>query len=319
MRPIHVSGKASIDVSVNLRRASPRRLLAWTVATVAAVFFLLPIVWLLLEPTKPMFDTLGGTPPLEFGSFTVLQAWWYELFSSSTVYIPAGPILDWLKNSALYAGSGVVIAVALGLPAGYGLATFEFIGRRLVLFVTLMTMLIPSNALVLPLVLEANSVHLLGSPLAVILPYGLFPFGVYIAYLYFNTPRIHGLIASARIDGASEWQAFRRVALPLATPVIGLIALLDFVASWTNYFLPFLMYWPSSITGRYPVSVGIALQLIQPPPTNGTYLGNLDLALATPAPEEALLLLLSVAPVILVLVIAQRWIGSGRLRGVFGG
>ena len=325
MRPIDIS--LSLEVTVSKRPWSPRRLvtgagrrlIVLAVLSLAGIFFLVPIVWLLLEPTKSSLDMLGGTP-LHFGSFSVLQAWWDELFSPSSTYLSPGPIVPWLKNSALYSGSGVALAVVLGIPAGYGLATFEFAGRRLLLIVTMIAMLIPSNALVLPLILEANSVHMTRSPFAVILPYGLFPFGVYMAYLYFNTPSTHHLIASARIDGASEWQAFRRVALPLSMPIIGLIALLDFVASWTNYFLPFLMYWPSNTSGRYPVSVGIGLQLIQPPPTtSGTYLANLDLALTTPAPEEALLLLVSVAPVIVVLVIAQRWIGSGRSQGVFGG
>ena len=102
----------------------------------------------------------------------------------------------------------------------------------------MIAMLIPSNALVLPLVLEAHALGVLSSPLAVILPYGLFPFGVYIAYLSYNTPRVHGLLAAARIDGCKEWQAFRRVALPLSAPVVGLVVSLDFIASWTNYFLP---------------------------------------------------------------------------------
>jgi len=290
-----------------------RRVLAWAVVAVAAVFFLAPIVWLLLEPTRTAPDALAG-PALGFGSLHLVGVWWQVLLSDTGI---GGSTLTWIENSALYSGSGVLIAVAFGLPAGYALATVDFIGRRALLIVTMIAMLIPSNALVLPLVLEAHAFHLLGSPLAVILPYGLFPFGVYMAYLYFNTPRIHHLLASARIDGCNDWQAFRQVALPLSAPVIGLIMLLDFVASWTNYFLPFLMYAPWNATGRYPVSLGIAQQLMGGT-TFGTYIGNLDLQTRAPAPEEALLLLATAAPVIVVLLIAQRWIASGRLAGVFG-
>ena len=271
---------ASIDRLVRQRSWSPSRLWVWVVLTLSAVFFLVPIVWLLLKP----FD--------------------------------AGQTFTWLENSVLYSGAGVLIAVAFGIPAGYGLATTEFIGRRPLLIGTMIAMLIPSNALALPLFLEANAFKMLGSPLAVILPYGLFPFGVYIAYLFYNTPRVHGLLAAARVDGCTEWQAFRRVMLPLSTPIIGLIVALDFIASWTNYFLPWVMYAEFNITGRYPLALGIAQQLM-PGATSGDFYQNIQLQLAMPPSAEALLLLLSAAPVILVLLIAQRWIGSGQLHSVF--
>lgn len=259
---------------------SPSRLVVGAVLGLSAVFFLVPILWLL----------------------------------STTVDL--GQTFTWLGNSALYSGAGVLIAVSLGLPAGYGLATTEFVGRRAVLVGTMIAMLIPSNALVLPLFLGANAFHMLGSPFAVILPYGLFPFGVYLSYLFFDTPRVHGLLAAARIDRCTEWQAFRRVMLPLSTPIIGLMVVLDFIASWTNYFLPWVMYAEFGITSRYPLSLGIAQQLM-PGATSGDFYQNIQLQLAMPPSAEALLLLLSAAPVILVLLVAQRWIVSGRLQSVF--
>lgn len=260
--------------------SSPSRLLVWVILALLAVFFLAPIVWLLFMP------------------------------------LVSGQSVIWLANSALYSGAGVLIAVALGIPAGYGLATIEFVGRRPLLIGTMIAMLIPSNALVLPLFLEANSFHMLGSPLAVILPYGLFPFGVYIAYLFYNTPRVHGLLAAARVDGCTEWQAFRRVVLPLSPPVIGLIVVFDFIASWTNYFLPWVMYAEFGITGRYPLSLGIAQQLMSGS-SSGDSTQNIQFQLATSPSGEALLLLLNAAPVVLVLLIAQRWIVSDRLQGDF--
>jgi len=317
MRPVKIS--VSFDVSITTRAWSPRRLLAtgarrlivFGVLAAAATFFVVPIVWLLLESTRTALQAQFGSP-LGFGSFNQILLNWQVLFSGFL-----GPTATWLANSALYSGSGVVIAVGLGIPAGYGLATFDFLGRRALLFATMIAMLIPSNALVLPLVIEAHSLKLISSPLAVILPYGLFPFGVYIAYLYFNTPRVHGLIAAARIDGCNEWQAFRHVSLALSTPIIGLVVVLDFIASWTNYFLPWAMYWAFDLPGRYPVTLGVAQQLMAGPTYGGSLLRNLQLQTTAPPSVEALLILVSCAPVIIVLVIAQRWIVSGRLQGVF--
>ena len=162
-----------------------------------SLFFALPIVWLLLESTRTQQAATSG-PVLGFGSLGQLRLNWQVL---TAVF---GELGTWVGNSALYSGSGVLMAVGLGIPAGYGLATFEFVGRRPLLIATMIAMLIPSNALVLPLVLEANTLKMISSPIAVILPYGLFPFGVYIAYLYFNTPRVHGLIAAARATAAAS-------------------------------------------------------------------------------------------------------------------
>lgn len=261
------------------RRPSPGQLVMYLLLLAMAAFFVVPIVWAVIE-------AVGVTA------------------------------VRWLVNSVLYSSAGVVIAVALCVPAGYGLASHDFPGRRPLLIVTILMMLIPPNALVLPLFLEANAAHLLTNPLALILPYGLFPFGVYLSYLYFNTARVHALLESARIDGCNEWQVFRQIALPLSLPVSGLIVFLNFVASWTNFFLPWVMFWSFGTTSRYPLSLGIALQLYHPQ-TQGFYTGALQLHTSSPPSQVALLVLLAGAPVILVFVLAQRWIGSGQLQGVF--
>jgi ABC-type sugar transport system, permease component len=87
-----------------------------------------------------------------------------------------------------------------------------------VLTLTLVVMIMPAAALVLPIFLELNSLHLIGSVLSVILPFAFFPFGVYLAYLYYATAVPRDLLDASRVDGAGEWQTFRRIALPLASP-----------------------------------------------------------------------------------------------------
>jgi multiple sugar transport system permease protein len=262
-----------------LGRESAGQLLALAVLLLMAVFFGVPIIWAALE-------ALGATEG------------------------------HWLVNSMFYSTAGSLIAVALCIPAGYGLATHDFPGRRLLLIITILVMLIPQGALVLPLFLEANAAHLETSPLAVILPYGLFPLGVYLAYLYFNTARFNALLENARTDGCSEWRVFRRIAVPLAAPVAALITFLNFVGSWTNFFLPWVMYWSYDTTSRFPLSVGIALQLLYTPQTTG-YAGALQLHTSSPPSYLALLLLLTCAPVVIVFALAQRWIGAGQFQGVF--
>ena len=81
----------------------------------------------------------------------------------------------------------------------------------------------------------------MGSPWSVILPTAFFPFGVYLAYVFYATSIPKDLLAAGRVDGCSEWQLFRFVCLPISKTLIGLLTFLSFTANWNNYFLPFVM------------------------------------------------------------------------------
>jgi multiple sugar transport system permease protein len=265
------------------------------------VFFVLPVLWLLLAATKT--DTqLVHDNPLSFGSWHALRANWDALtgFQGDT-------ILLWLRNSAVYAVLSLAITLALGVPAGYALAVMEFRGRPALLVITLVVMLMPATTLVVPLFLEVNAVHLIGTLWSVVLPYSFYPFGVYLAYIYFSTALPRDLLAAARIDGCTEFGVFRRIALPLAVPVVALVGFFSFVANWTNFFLPYVMLPESN---QYPVQVGLSLLVTDVPqfnPTAGTA--------AVLRPELALATLLAITPVLLVFLFAQRYLISGLLAG----
>jgi multiple sugar transport system permease protein len=268
---------------------------------VFVVFFILPVIWLLLAATKTDSQLVQGNP-LSFGSWHQLRVNWDELTG-----FQGNAVLLWLRNSAVYAFLALVITLAVSIPAGYAMAMMEFRGRRLLLIITLVVMLMPATTLVVPLFLEINEVHLVGSLWSVVLPFSFYPFGVYLTYIYFSTALPRDLLAAARIDGCTEFGAFRRVALPLAAPVIALVGFFSFVANWTNYFLPYVMLPQSS---QYPVQVGIGLLLTDVPQFNPTAAGGTVLR-----PELALATLLAITPVLLVFLFAQRYLVSGLLAG----
>jgi multiple sugar transport system permease protein len=265
------------------------------------IFFALPVLWLLLAATKTD-PQLVRDNPLSFGSWQALRQNWDALTS-----FQGDTILLWLRNSAMYAFLSLIITLAAGIPAGYALAMTEFRGRRALLILTLVVMLMPSTTLVVPLFLEVNAVRLIGSMWSVILPYSCYPFGVYLAYIYFSTALPRDLLAAARIDGCSEFGAFRRIALPLATPVIALVGFFSFAANWTNYFLPYVLLPQSS---QYPVQVGLGLLLTDVPQFNPTAGTGTVLR-----PELALATLLAISPVLVVFLFAQRFLISGLLSG----
>ena len=285
------------------------RVLVAAVLVFFSVFFVLPLAWLLLAPTKSQsqLNGFGGELPFSFGSFDQLAANWNNL-----VAFQDGIIWTWLGNSVLYSGGALVLTIVVTIPAGYALAMTTFRLRRLVLITTLMVMLIPNTALALPIFLELTTVRLVGTPLAVILPFSFFPFGVYLAYIYFSTTMSRDLLDAARIDGAGELRVFTRIAMPLATPVIALVGFFNFVGNWNNYFLPFITQ-PGS--RKMPVQVGLTELLSNTPVFNPTNVASLTISL----PQLALATLISVAPVLIVFLFSQRFLVTGLTAGATKG
>jgi len=267
------------------------------------IFFALPFLWLILAPTKTDAQLVSGAP-LSFGSFHDLRLAWDHVSA-----FEGGIIFTWLGNSAIYSFGALAITLVTAIPAGYGLALTEFIGRKTLLTITLIVMLMPSAALVLPLFLEMNAVHEVGSIWSVILPFSLFPFGVYLAFIYFSSSIPKDLLAAARLDGCSEFRVFWHVALPLATPIVALVAFFSFVGNWNNFFLPLVML-PSDQSA--PIQVGLNNLLASTPAFNPVA-GGADLNFDRP--ELALTTLLAIAPILLVFLFSQRALVSGMLAG----
>ena len=201
------------------------------------------------------------------------------------------------------------------IPAGYGLALSRFPGRRLVLTLTLVVMIMPAAALVLPIFLELDALHLIGSSLSVILPFSFFPFGVYLAYIYYSTAIPRDLLDAARIDGCGEWATFRRIALPLAKPVVALVFFFSFVSDWNNFFLPYAVLADSS---QYPIQVGLS-DLLSSTPSFNPAVGGGGQQVGIFRPELALAALLAVIPVAIVFLLSQRALVRGLVTGAVKG
>jgi multiple sugar transport system permease protein len=293
--------RAPVTVRTGRSRRGSLNPLPALILALFLVFFVLPVLWLALAATKTD-DQLVHGHPLSFGSWRALRANWDALTAFQD-----DAILLWLRNSALYSFVALVITLGVAIPAGYALAMTEFRGRRTLLVVTLVVMLMPTATLVVPLFLEVNAVGLIGSMWSVTLPYSFYPFGVYLAYIFFNTAIPRELLAAARLDGCSELGVFRRIALPLAAPVVALVGFFSFVANWTNYFLPYVLLPQSD---QFPVQVGIGTLLTNVPQFNPT-----AGALAVERPQLALATLLAITPVLIVFLFSQRFLVAGMLAG----
>jgi len=270
-----------------------------------AAFFVAPQLWLLLAPTKNDGD-LVDRYAFTFGSFNQIALAWQHLDAFSTHIFRT-----WIGNSLLYCISATAIVLVTAVPAGYGLAFSKFRGRKLVLTLTLVAMIMPSAALVLPIFLELNALHLIGNLMSVVLPFAFYPFGVYLAYIYFSTSIPKELLEAARLDGCGEWRTFFKVALPLAKPVVALVTFFSFVADWNNFFLPFALL---AKTEDLPIQVGMSILVSATPAFNPGQAGA-DAGLAIYRPELALAVVLAVLPVAIVFMVSQR----SLVRGLVGG
>lgn len=270
------------------------------IATIA--FFATPIVWLLLAPTKST-NQLSYLNPLAFGSLSQLGTTASNLLSYQN-----GIIWTWFFNSVWYTLVSVSIALVASIPAGYALAKFRFRGNTVILFVTLLTMIVPAAALILPLYLEMSAVGMVNTPWSVILPGTFYPFGVYMIYLFAKNAIPDSIIEAARLDGASEFGILMRIFVPLARPAIIMIAFFAIVGSWNSFFLPFIMLTSSNLQ---TLQTGLDALVSATGALGGGNLSNI----AIHAPEVAFATLLSILPILLVFLFAQKYLAAGQAAG----
>jgi multiple sugar transport system permease protein len=225
----------------------PTQVTVMTFLFICAVYFVLPVYWVLVSATK--------SAPTLFGSFGL----WFAHFQLGTnlhdlVTADNGIFLRWLLNSVIYAGVGSVLATAISAAAGFALAKYEFRGREAIFSVVLAGVMVPGTALALPLYLMMSKAGLANSYWSVLLPSLVSPFGVYLSRVYAAAAVPDAIIEAARIDGASEFRLFTRVAAPVMKPALVTIGLFTFVGIWNNFFLPLVMLSSNSL---YPLSLGL--------------------------------------------------------------
>lgn len=214
---------------------------------VACLYFLFPIWWLIVASTKSKSD-LYTTPGWWFsGDFQAVENFQRVLDYDGGFY------LRWIGNSLLYSGSAAAIGVMISMAAGYALAKFDFVGKRVVIATILGGLLLPSALLTIPLYFFFDSVGLVNNALAVIIPACASPFGVFLGMIFAETVP-NEVIEAARIDGAGEMRIFLTIVLRMLAPGMVTIALFIFVGTWNNFILPLVMLREKD---KLPVTLGL--------------------------------------------------------------
>jgi multiple sugar transport system permease protein len=238
-------------VTVPTRQERGRRpggRIATTILLLGAGYAILPSFWVFCAATK----TRGEL----FTTFTLLPSFHGGFTQNLTGLLDYenGRFYRWALNSLFYAGFGTVASVSISALAGYGLAKYRFIGRSVMFNTLLAGVLIPGITLAIPQYLLLAKVGLAGSYWSVLLPSIISPYGIYLCRIYADAAVSDELLEAARIDGAGEWRMFRSIALPVMVPGLVTVFLVQFVASWNNFLLPFIML---SDDRKFPITVGL--------------------------------------------------------------
>lgn len=205
----------------------------------------LPLVWVVsasLQPRSDIFDVPFNWIPER------LQP------SNYTDAFEAAPFGTYFLNSLLMAGIATVIHLVITSLAAFGLAQFRFPGRNLLFLAILSTMMIPFQVVMIPLYLQVRDLGWLDSYQGVIIPTAVTALGVFLMRQFMLTiPRDY--FDAARIDGASDFQLYYRIALPLSTPAFAALGIFVFLEQWNSLIWPLIVI--TDVRFR-PLAVGLS-------------------------------------------------------------
>ncbi|RBM15527.1 sugar ABC transporter permease [Streptomyces sp. PT12] len=216
---------------------------------------LVPLAFMFVGAVKPNPDVLadGGS----WRAF-VPSGMTFDNFTSAWERSDFGRLL---LNSLVVCGVTVVLGLIANSMFGYALARLRWTGRNLVLATVVALIIIPFEALAIPLLLFMTELGWLDTYQAQIIPFVANPFFIYLFYSFFTTlPR--ELEEAARMDGAGPWRTFRSVIVPLSRPAYASVAILSFLMNWGQLLWPVMVTRSESVR---PLPVGMAVFQTLPP------------------------------------------------------
>jgi multiple sugar transport system permease protein len=212
-------------------RKTAATVLLYLVIGIFLIFFLFPIVWLLMSSLKTHYQTLIIPPKILFRPSV-------EAYRK----ILTGGMLKSFRNSLMIAGVDIVLALVLSLPAAYSLARFKSAFNENIGFWFLSIRMAPAFGVVVPIYLVIRNIRLLDTTWAVNVAHLLInlPFAIWLLKGYFEELPVE-VEESALIDGASRLKTLVRVVIPTSFPMVISVAILTFMFSWNEFLFAFVL------------------------------------------------------------------------------
>src|SRR5574344_883525 len=205
---------------------TPKNIVTQFLLVMWAVINLFPIYWLasfsLKDNTEIFDENISGLP----------RHWLFSNYNSALV---GGKVGLYLLNSIFDTGVTVALTLFISLFAAYALTRMKWKGRKLVMTLFTMGLMIPIHAALLPLFISMSKIHVLDTPLALIIPYTAFsiPVAIFVISGFIDSiPR--ELEESACMDGASIYKTVVRIIIPMLTPAVVTVAIFTFIQYWNE-------------------------------------------------------------------------------------
>jgi ABC-type glycerol-3-phosphate transport system permease component len=265
--------------------------LIYSLLAVAVLVVVFPLVYMLGTAVKPNYqitDLRASLWPSQFQWSNIVRAW------------NSAPFGRWFLNTVIFSVGATLGQIGSSLLAGYAFAMYDFPGKRVLFYCLIAGLMVPFSTVIVPVVQILADLHWLNTYQGLIVPNIASALGAFLVrQFYLGMP--YELGEAARIDGASEWKVFLRVYAPLATPIIAAFAIISFLQNWNNFLFPLIVV---NSTNMEVVSQGLSVFEDQ-------FSVQYNLLMSAS--------LIVIAPILVVVVIAQRRIIEGFMLGAVQG
>jgi len=257
----------------------PARILLYILVIGGALIYAMPFIWMLSTSVKPQAEI-----------FLIPPRWLPSVWQWQNYTLPWEnlPMLTFYKNTIIVTGLNIIGTLASSSIVAFAFARMRFRGRGVLFIIILATMMLPRQVTLIPLYLIWSKLGMLNTfgPLVIPSFFG-HAFSIFLLRQYMMAIPLE-MDEAARIDGASWFQLYWRIILPLSTPALGVVAIYAFTTHWNDFLEP-LIYLNRPNMFTLPLGLGLL---------NGRYGGEMQQIMAQTA--------LSIIPVLLVFFLTQR-------------
>lgn len=265
------------------------RIMIYIVLAIILIITIVPVWMLLINATRSTSQIQQGLSLLP--STHAIEN--YKILTGEGMNLPRGFV-----NSLIIALGTTVVTVYFAFLTGYGIVAYEFKGKRIFFAAILILILIPLQLSIIGYFRFMSEIGLADNYLSLILPSIAAPAAVFFAKQYLESIMIPDLIDAGRVDGCTELGIFHRIMMPIAMPGAFTLALFTFVASWNNFFNPYIL-----ISSRSKYTLPMLIQTLRGDVYRPEY-GAIYFGLAA-----------SIVPIIIIYVLFSRYIVNGISMG----
>lgn len=234
----------------NRRPKTPlSRILATVVVSVLAVAWMVPFAWATVTALKS--ETDAASTPI---SWIPASGFTFDAFAK---VLQSGNIPTWTLNSLFTSAAITAITLVISASVAYAISRIDFRGKRMLMGVIVASIIIPPPVLIIPLFQQMQSLNLIDTYWALILPQVIHSPMVFVLKKFFDQiPR--ELEEAALMDGAGRLRIFTTIVLPLSRPILAAVAIFVFIGAWNNFLWPFIATNESSL-----LTLPVGLQTIK--------------------------------------------------------